>query len=353
MAKISIIVPVYKVEAYLDRCVESILAQTYSDFELILVDDGSPDRCGEMCEAWAKRDSRIVVLHRENGGLSAARNTGIKWAKENSDSGWMTFVDSDDWIHCRMLEELYRGASLCDVKMSACGYFRAERYEKAELLGDVDLLGFKVLGPEEFLDDCFNWTGQGIFVQNVAWGKLYAKSCFECVEYPEDVKAHEDVYTTYKIVFGLDKVALTHAQMYFYYQNPQSITGVCWSPKRLHTVWGHQEQIEYFERNGFNKALEIAVRQQFERLLWAMDMSASAPECVPYVEKLRTMLISNYAKYSPRISFPLPRYFRVWQVVKPVRARIYWIYKRIRELGFCASVCKIVRKALRQGEYRR
>lgn len=100
--KASIIVPVYKVEAWLDRCVRSILAQTYADFELILVDDGSPDRCGEMCDAWAQRDSRITAFHKPNGGLSSARNFGLDCLSGDA----VTFVDSDDYVEPRYLEEL-------------------------------------------------------------------------------------------------------------------------------------------------------------------------------------------------------------------------------------------------------
>lgn len=109
MAKISVVVPVYNVEKYLCRCVDSILAQTFSDFELILVDDGSPDKCGAICDEYTKKDSRVYVIHKENGGLSDSRNVGIKWAIENSDSEWIAFIDSDDWIYEKYLEILLDG----------------------------------------------------------------------------------------------------------------------------------------------------------------------------------------------------------------------------------------------------
>lgn len=102
--KISIIVPVYRVENYLDRCIKSILNQTFTDFELILVDDGSPDRCPQKCDDWCKVDKRIKVIHKENGGLSSARNAGLEAAKGE----YIGFVDSDDWITCDMYELLYR-----------------------------------------------------------------------------------------------------------------------------------------------------------------------------------------------------------------------------------------------------
>ena len=106
MPIVSIIVPVYKAESYLHRCVDSILSQTFRDFELILVDDGSPDRSGGICDQYAAKDSRVRVIHQENGGPAVARNTGIDWAFANSDSQWQMFVDSDDWIHPEMLRYL-------------------------------------------------------------------------------------------------------------------------------------------------------------------------------------------------------------------------------------------------------
>ena len=120
MSKISVIVPVYKVEKYIHKCVDSILAQTFSDFELILVDDGSPDNCGKICDEYSEKDDRVVVLHKENGGLSDARNAGLDWVFEHSDSGWITFSDSDDWLRPTYLEALLNAAdgkklSICDV----------------------------------------------------------------------------------------------------------------------------------------------------------------------------------------------------------------------------------------------
>ena len=126
MPQISVIVPVYKVEAFLHRCVDSILCQSFSDFELILVDDGSPDSCGQICEAYAAKDSRIRVIHQKNGGLSAARNTGIDWVMANSGSHWLAFVDSDDWVHPDFLQTLYTAAEQTLSKISACGFFRTE-----------------------------------------------------------------------------------------------------------------------------------------------------------------------------------------------------------------------------------
>ena len=127
MPTISVIVPVYNVEIYLHRCVDSILAQTFTDFELILVDDGSPDNCGAICDEYAKKDSRVRVIHKENGGQSSARNRAIEAAQGE----WIHFVDSDDLIHPQMLEILYRAAQESGANISACSYTEAEDVENS------------------------------------------------------------------------------------------------------------------------------------------------------------------------------------------------------------------------------
>lgn len=116
MPEVSIIVPVYKVEPYLNKCVDSILAQTFTDFECILVDDGSPDSCGKICDEYVQKDSRVKVIHQENQGLSAARNSGLDMAS----GAWIVFVDSDDWIEPDAVEVLYRAALQNDADMAVC-----------------------------------------------------------------------------------------------------------------------------------------------------------------------------------------------------------------------------------------
>ena len=130
MPEISIIVPVYNVEKYLQRCVDSILAQTFSDFELLLVDDGSPDNCGEICDWYATQDDRVHVIHQKNGGLSAARNAGIDWAFSNSDSQWLNFIDSDDWVHPQYLEVLKNAVDKDGTDLSITKLHRTDHYEK-------------------------------------------------------------------------------------------------------------------------------------------------------------------------------------------------------------------------------
>ena len=119
---ISIIVPVYNVEKYIYRCVDSILSQSFTDFELILVDDGSPDDCGKICDDYAKKDNRISVIHKENGGLSSARNAGLDWVFANSKSEYVTFIDSDDWVDTDYLRALLDGIKNTASSVSACKF---------------------------------------------------------------------------------------------------------------------------------------------------------------------------------------------------------------------------------------
>ena len=247
MEKISVIVPVYKVEPYLSRCVDSILAQTYRDFELILVDDGSPDRCGEICDAYAEKDNRVHVIHQKNGGLSAARNAGIDWAFANSSSVWLTCVDCDDWIHPQYLEILLRAAQDCRAPVSVCVYERPEFSDEAMMkpVADWDA---EELTPECLLVD-HSWNF------NYAWGKLYHKKAFGSVRYPEG-KNFEDTFTTYKVLFSGERVAFVDKPLYFYFKNEAGITRSPWTPKELVVFEAMKEQLAFYRENGFSRALE-------------------------------------------------------------------------------------------------
>lgn len=254
MGCISVIVPVYKVEKYIHRCVDSILNQTFRDFELILVDDGSPDNCGAICDEYAAKDSRVVVIHQKNGGLSAARNAGIDWAFANSDSEWLTFVDSDDWVTEDYLKTLYNAAQIAGTKISVGNHRFVETYEDIMARDDADLV--RVMTPEEFI------VGETRRF-NFAWAKLYHKTCFNLIRYPNG-KNFEDVFTTYKMLFACSKIAVTDRVIHFYYNNPNSITKAEWSPSELVILDGTKEQLLFYKKNGFAAAFEITEK----RLLW-------------------------------------------------------------------------------------
>lgn len=249
MANISVIVPVYKVEAFLHRCVDSILSQTYADFELILVDDGSPDGCPDICDAYGAKDSRIHVIHQKNGGLSAARNTGIDWVFANSDSRWIAFVDSDDWVHPRYLEILYCTAEETACKISACGFFRTTQEEIPE--------------PEDHGAVCMEaddyYCGRmHDGVTAVAWNKLYHRSLLKRLRYPIG-KLHEDEFTTYQAVYQAGKIGVTPVRLYAYYQNPEGIMRSEWSPRRMHMLEAFEQQIAFARERKNDRLMKKAV----------------------------------------------------------------------------------------------
>ena len=235
MPAISVIVPVYKVEKYIRRCVDSILNQTYTDFELILVDDGSPDNCGAICDEYAAKDSRIVVIHQENGGLSAARNAGIDWAFAHSDSQWLSFIDSDDLVHSCFLEKLLQAAQANNVDVSCC---RFQRF-------------YDEIAPKTDLDApvCLRRT-EDIYcakdgIQAYAIRFLYKKSLFANIRYPIG-RLYEDIFTTPKIIFQSDWVAEVEQELYYYFYRCDSLAHSRWSPAQLDIIAAYEENFLFF-----------------------------------------------------------------------------------------------------------
>lgn len=254
MAKISVIVPVYKVEKYINRCVNSILNQSFRDFDLVLIDDGSPDRCGAICDEYAQGDSRIYVIHQQNGGLSDARNSGIEWAFTHSDSEWITFIDSDDWIHEKYLEFLYRAAIENKAAVSMCWGYRTEG-ETIEPTNTVPI----VRTPAEA------YTRNYQCIRAVAWGRLYKKNLFETVRYPKG-KLWEDLYTTHKVLFAIDKVAVIEDYLYYYYRNPESIIAGKWNPKKLDGIRVYREELIPYFRDIDEKMFQLVCKCYVEQI---------------------------------------------------------------------------------------
>lgn len=221
---ISIIVPVYKVEAYLNRCVDSLLAQTYDKLEIILVDDGSPDRCGEICDEYAEKDHRIRVIHKENGGLSDARNAGIEAARGE----YLGFCDSDDWMEPDAYDTMLEFALREEVKLVCAG-----RYDVSGRTGERRL-GLcppetQVVSGEETVRRIFLWE----HMDSAAVDKIYHRSLFREIRYPLGMVT-EDVPTTYRIALLAKRVGMLSKPIYNYYHRQGSITYSGISPRLFH-----------------------------------------------------------------------------------------------------------------------
>ena len=213
--KVSIIVPVYNVEKYLDRCIESLAEQTYKNTEIILVNDGSTDGSSDILNKWRKKDSRIIVVNKENGGLSDARNAGIRIAGGD----YFCFVDSDDYINRCMIEHLMNLCSAYRVPMAGCGYtvFSGERINQPcfdEAKANIEKIDFKSYLQKYMQNETVKMI--------TAWGKIYAKELFDDIEYPAN-RIHEDEFTTYKLMFRAKEAVFSNAPYYYYFSRADSI----------------------------------------------------------------------------------------------------------------------------------
>ncbi|MBC2580565.1 glycosyltransferase [Clostridium sp. DJ247] len=239
MSKISIIVPIYNVEKYLEKCLKSILGQTFKDFELILVNDGSPDNCGCICDIYSKLDSRIRVIHKENGGLSSARNAGIDLATGE----YIGFVDSDDWIDVNMYESLYSIAKETDADIVQCRFKESYDEEINNIKNNTNK--FKWVDKFDALNNLIAY-GETHVQMVVAWNKLYKKNLFNGIRFPNG-KIHEDEFTTYKLLYKSNKIALTEDELYYYRQTPNSIMNAKFNKKRLDYLEALKETLSFFK----------------------------------------------------------------------------------------------------------
>ncbi|MBE6024728.1 MAG: glycosyltransferase [Cellulosilyticum sp.] len=210
---ISVIVPVYNVEKYLDRCVESILAQTFNEYELILVDDGSTDGSGVICDRYAELDNRIRVIHKENGGLSDARNVGT----ENAKGEYVTYIDSDDCVHNQYLELLHYSITKYNADISLCNLKLFYEGDDIDLTGPVDSINTCYEAQE-----ALNLMLSGAIHGSSACGMLIPMDLARNTLFPIN-KYHEDDYTSFKYYLGSEKVANVDACLYFYLQRRNSI----------------------------------------------------------------------------------------------------------------------------------
>lgn len=323
MPKISVIIPVYKVEDYLHRCVDSVLNQTFTDYELILVDDGSPDNCGAICEDYKARHDNIIVIHKKNGGISDARNAGIEWALKNSDSEWLNFIDSDDWVHPRYLEHLFRAAAESGAGLSVCPY---QSVKEDPHDGDVTF-SFRLVDTES------EYVRNRIYM-TVAWGKLYRKSEFAEIRFPYG-KIHEDVYTTYKLLFKHPEIAYLNNRLYYYYYSPNSVMRSQWSIKRLDIVKAKQQQVRYFKRHGYMRAYALMAELLLKSCVGAVD---NLREHYPKRILLRLKYFCHYESCAIRGFY---KFIPDEELKKKMRASVYayWyeLKKRVRKLMKGAS----------------
>lgn len=218
MAEITVIVPVYKVQDYLNQCIDSILDQSFQNFDLVLVDDGSPDTCPQICDSYAEKDERITVVHKQNGGLSDARNAGIDWAVAQSNSNFLAFVDSDDYLHPNYLMTLYQTAQKEKADLVICDFTRVN--ESGKIIESAYGYFNLVTEDKRKLFECLRLNWRVV----PAWNKLYHKSCFAALRFPVG-KVHEDSFVIHHVFWNCRRAAFIPDELYFYRQRNNSIMG--------------------------------------------------------------------------------------------------------------------------------
>lgn len=256
---ISVIVPVYDVENYLRRCVDSVLAQTYQNFELILVDDGSPDCCGQICDDYAALDGRIKVVHQKNGGLSAARNAGLDVAQGEC----VAFVDSDDYCHPEMLKVLYDKIVQYNADVVVSGFKRVDQFGK-----EIDNESY-LPEVEELIDgtDALKRLIMKDYVRAVVWNKIYKRTLFESLRFPVG-KLYEDDFIAPRLLYQCDRVVLIPQYLYFYVANPTSITSLPRTVRHFDLVESRFLRISFLQEIGFPKEYVERAEQLTIFLYW-------------------------------------------------------------------------------------
>ena len=269
--KISIIVPIYKVERFFERCINSVLSQSIPDIEIILVDDGSPDNCGKMCDDYAAKDSRIIVIHKKNGGLSSARNAGIDIAKGD----YLMFIDSDDYVEPDFCEKAYQFVTDNNVLCASFGYYehwsdRTDEFHtsKSKLISANDAI------------KCLITKDDVIF--NFAWNKIYHRSLFNNIRYPEG-RYYEDQGTTYKLFDAAKTIYVDASMLYHYNRRQETITQALGieqtqEPKVLNDIFDLWcERLDFIRnkypdlKNSVLKQIVGLIVRSFNVLMWKND----------------------------------------------------------------------------------
>lgn len=259
-ALISIVIPVYNVRQYIDRCIQSVLAQNYKNLEILLIDDGSTDGSGLACDIYAESDSRIRVIHKENGGLSDARNVGIQTARGD----YIAFIDADDYVHKAFIDTMIKYQRQNQADIVICRYVKGS--SDAFPAKRTDNIKCCVFNSKEMLTQ---WHSRFKHIETVAWNKLYAKQLFidSNIMFPYGCN-NEDVQTTHLLVNASKRVCVIDAKLYYYFQRSESITNGVISEKSIHdNIKSQNKRLEFFYNSGYWGAYE---RLRIKRLKFYM-----------------------------------------------------------------------------------
>ena len=313
MPKISVIVPVYKAEVFLKDCIDSILSQSFSDFEIILVNDGSPDNSGKICDDYAQKHDCISVIHQENQGQAAARNHAMARAKGD----WICFVDSDDLIHPNMLELLDQAVRESGSPISMCGMLEAVTLPE-DFLKDREVR-FQTLSMDEetlaSLHDADKYPGW------VACAKLIRRDLVEAYPFHEG-RVYEDNEAVCRWICKGGSIAATDEKLYFYRGNPDSTTKAAFRLKRLDYLWALESIIGFYTDLGYTQMRQRFINRYLEAVLSCCNGARyllNRPDVVKQIEKQVKAFLREQ-----KIRLTKEQYGEFINVMHPGFAKIYW-----------------------------
>ncbi len=285
MKKISVIVPIFKVEQYLEKCINSIINQTYQNLEIILVDDGSPDNCGAICEELAIKDNRIKVIHKENGGLSSARNAGLDIATGDL----IAFIDSDDWIEPEMLTVLERILSENNADFSVCGMITD--YGNAVIINKLSVSNVVKVNKSEI----FNLILNAPTFYGYAWNKLYRREIIGDLRFDESLMSCEDLDFCVRLAAKCDSAVYTNEKFYHYMQHSASMTGETgYSPRKLSVLKAYENILPYYEK--YNPENLSIIRKNYLKIAINVKgrMLLNKTDDIKVLEMLESIIQNNY-----------------------------------------------------------
>ena len=320
---ISVIVPIYNVEKYLNRCIDSIVTQTYKKLEIILVNDGSTDNCPQICDEWAKKENRIRVIHKKNGGLSDARNVGVK----NATGEYISFVDSDDWLAKDVYQKLIDNIQLTEADIVACGVEMV--WEEDNHSKKLTLDGDWILEKEEALIAIIDET----ILKQPVWYKLYRRNVISEIMF-EVGKCHEDVFWSYRAIANAKTVSIIEDVGYYYFQRKGSIMGSTYSLKRLDAIEAKCIRQDFLEKH----FPQIKKKGICDLWLSCIYNGQQAIECLMTEEKAIVFDFLETVRKKYPISLndlqELPWKQKVWIIIAKISLKLVCKLRNILEIGF-------------------
>lgn len=319
MKLITVITPVYNSKEFLNHSINIIINQTYKDFELILIDDGSTDGSSELCDEWALKDNRIKVIHQENQGQAVARNKALDICKGD----YIAFVDSDDYIHPEMFSILLDNIIKSGAELAVCSNVRGKLSE----YNWKDKSGiFEVYSGREFLKKCLlEKTGKNWLL----WDKLYKRSCFDNIRLPEG-RIYEDNATVYKIIYNAKKVVDCQDVLYYYFTNENSTVNQSFKIKHLDWLLVLEEMISFFSENDEIELLNWANKSYLNSLADLYKRVCDFCSNRTVEKELKMKLVNQYKREKEKYKINIDTYPQVIEIIKPVYSKMYWSIRALK-----------------------